>query len=265
MRIRQVLGVASVLALAWSSAMPLAADTYVRRLPAAPAASAHFKRVQHKVIVGGQPVTLISVLTGMGDWDRPDDRQLQTDRTRLPSSLQGRFQRFYGGVVGWMLVPAGWRLLSAAIGADGGSSYSFVAPGGAARGWLIYGATPACVACMLGAADGLLPGAWQREVAMGYAHGARPWQPIPAPGRLDHPNDCTALLRYRSGGLTVHGVLLSTTPMAQAGRDGEDVSLVETYAALPASQSALGRAIVASLRANYPACAGRAGAWNFAG
>jgi len=256
----QCVRVAGALAFLGAFVPAVWAHAYVRQLPSAP--TAKFTSSKHelrKVILDGNTVTLVDVLTGTDDWSRPDPAHLRTDKARLAPALRGQFQRFYGGVVGWMLVPAGWHLQFVAIGADGNSSYTFVAPQGAVAGWLDYGVTPACVSCLLGSADGLLPGAWEQEVAIGYVHGSKPWRPVPTPSRFDHPNACTALLRYRSGGLTVFSAMLSSTPMDEANRG--NTSLAEVYAALPSSKAALAQAIVASLQHNYPACQG---AWSLA-
>lgn len=205
-------------------------------------------------LTGGIPVTLIDVFTGTGDWAKPDLARLPAYKANLPTKLRGRFRLFYGQVVGWMLVPAGWRVQFAAIGADGNTGYTFVAPTGAGSGWLAYGMTPACRSCLLSHADGLLPGAWHQLVAQGYVHGKTPWHPMPEPDSLDHPDDCTALLRYRSGELSVHAAVLSSEPMAALNTAQVDLSLAEVYAALPSSKAAIAEDIVARFRRTFPAC-----------
>jgi hypothetical protein len=107
----------------------------------------------------GMPVTLIDVRTGTGDWVRPDLADVPAYKANIPAKLSGRFQLFYGGVAGWMLAPEGWRVKHASIGVDGNAGYTFVAPTGRGSGWLDYDITPACLSCVLGEADGLLPGA----------------------------------------------------------------------------------------------------------
>lgn len=240
-------------ALPWCVASASRPFSAPRHLPLVPVAQPATNTYQlHTVIIGNQPVTLVDVQTGLGDWSRPDPAHLRADHGNVPATRAARFQRFYGELVGWMWVPAGWHLQSAAIGVDGNSAYTFVAPQGAASGWLDYSVLPACVDCILGDADGLLPGAWEQEVTLGYPHGAKPWTPIPTPTRLGHPNACTALLRYRSGGLIVHGAVLSDAPMAEMGRT--DASLAEMYFAVPASRAPMAQALVAHMRENHPAC-----------
>jgi hypothetical protein len=256
--IRRIVRASGVLVLLWLSAFTASADTYARHLPTAPQAQqTDLEYEQRTVVIGGEPVTLIDVPTGIGDWDRPDPARMQTNNGRIVPSQHGTFQWFYGGVVGWMLVPAGWHLRHASIGADGSSAYAFVAPQGAASGWLQYSIIPACVGCIVNEADGLLPGGWERAVALDLSNGTKPWQPVPVPERLDHPDVCTALLSYRVGGLTVHGAVLSSAPMAKVGND--DVSLVEIYVALPAKKSTSADAIIASFRHEFPPCLGK---WN---
>lgn len=250
------------IALLWWLFIPSAyAATGSRTLPSAPQSSSVEGRdyslrdiaMDHANahLTGGIPVTLIDVFTGTGDWARPDLAHLPAYKATMPTRLRGQFRLFYGQVVGWMLVPAGWRVQFAAIGADGNTGYTFVAPTGAGSGWLDYGVTPACRSCLLANADGLLPGAWDQLVAQGYVHGAMPWHPAPVPDRLDHPDECTALLRYGSGTLSVHAAVLSSVPMdSKRG----DLSLAEVYAALPSFRAASAEAIVDSFRRAYPAC-----------
>lgn len=197
------------------------------------------------------PATLIDLLTGTGDWARPDAARLPALATTIPAVVQARLHWFYGGVVGWMPVPAGWRLQEAVIGVDGNTGYTFVAPAGAASGWLSYGVTPACLACVLGDAEGLLPGAHRQEVAHGYAHGVGPLPLRPVPDVLAHPDVCTALLRYRSGALVVRAAELSSLPLAAP--EG-DLSEAGVYLALPAAQGALAEAIIGDFRHRFVAC-----------
>jgi len=199
----------------------------------------------------GMPVTLIDVLDGTGEWDRPRAVRLPPVDGAVSASARERLHWFYGDVVGWMPVPAGWRLQYVAIGADGNTGYIFVAPAGAASGWLSYGVIPACRGCLLSAVDGLFPGAYEQEVANGYVHGAGPLPLKPVPDMQAHPDDCTALLRYRTGRLTVRAAVLSSEPLAKS--EG-DLSEADVYVALPARQGGLAEAIVEGFRHRFAAC-----------
>jgi hypothetical protein len=255
----------SAMSLLFWLLMPIAhAATDARTLPSSPQLSAvegkdyslhHVVDRASRHLSQGMQVTLIDVHTGIGDWARPDLGHVRAYKTNMPTRLRGQFQLFFGDVVGWMLVPAGWRVQLATIGADGNTGYTFISPAGAGSGWLDYGITPACLACLLGEADGLLPGAWEQLIANHYLHGPMPWRPVPAPDRLNHPDVCTALLGYRSGGLSVHGAVLSSEPMAALNnRSLGDLSLAEVYVALPSSKSASAEAVVAGFRRAFSAC-----------
>lgn len=199
----------------------------------------------------GTSVTLIDVLTGTGDWARLDAVHLPALDATVPAAARAQLHWFYGGMVGWMPVPAGWRLREAVIGADGNTGYTFVAPAGAASGWLSYGITPACLSCVLGQVEGLLPGAYRQEAAHGHAHGAGPLSLRPVPDALAHPDACTALLRYRSGALVVRAAVLSSQPLVQPKGD---LSAADVYVALPAAQAALAAAIIGDFRHRFVAC-----------
>jgi hypothetical protein len=196
-------------------------------------------------------VTLVDVVDGTGEWDRPLAARLPPIDMAVPPSIRTQLHWFYGGVVGWMPVPSGWRLQYAARGADGNTGYLFVAPAGAASGWLTYGIIPACLSCLLETADGLLPGAYEQEVANGYVHGPGPLPLRPVPDRLAHPDDCTALLRYRTGRLTVRAAVLSSEPLAKP--EGS-LSEADVYVALPARQDGIAEAIVGNFRRRFAAC-----------
>jgi hypothetical protein len=211
------------------------------------------QRVVRTDAVSGEKmsVTLIDVLTGAGDWDRPDAARLPPVDMVVPASVRRRLYWFYDGVIGWMPVPSGWRLQYAASGADGNTSYTFVAPGGAVSGWLAYGVIPACLSCLLGAADGLLPGAYEQEVANGYVHGVGPLPLQPVPDVLEHPDECTALLRYRADPLIARAAVLSSQPLA---RPKGDLSEADVFVALPAEQATLAEAIIGNFRHHFAAC-----------
>jgi len=252
-------------ALAWLCAPALCAGEQVHALPTTQTVQAWppsregrdyslRQRVVHPASDAsgkGAPVTLIDVWTGVGEWARPDAGRLPANDMAIPEKARTQLQWFYGDVVGWMPVPSGWRLQNASMGADGNTSYTFVAPRGAASGRLSYGVIPACLSCLLGAAEGLLPGAYEQEVANGYVHGAGPLPPRPEPDVLAHPDECTALLRYRSGSLVAWAAVLSSQPIATPKGD---LSEADVFVALPADQAALAEAIIGNFRHRFAAC-----------
>ncbi|HEY2621954.1 MAG TPA: DUF4850 domain-containing protein [Dyella sp.] len=199
------------------------------------------------------PVTLIDVRSGTGDWVKPALAHLPTLPPAPPAESK-ELQWFYGGLVGWMPVPTGWHLQRAAIGADGGTVYTFVAPDGASSGWLSYTVVPACLGCLLEEAEGLLPGASEHLTSLMDTPAARRGQTNPALSWQSLPDDCTALFRYRAGGLLVHAAVLSSVPIAAMDSQKGDLSVADIYAALPAAKAPLAKFLVSSFRQAFNAC-----------
>lgn len=253
-RFRDVVAILAM-ALLWEMGSQVHAAAGVRELPTTPemqsAAGADY--ALRTVPFGGVTVTLIDVHSGMGDWTRPN----VADLSPLPSSTppgKDAVQWFYGGVAAWMAVPAGWRLQQASIGADANARYTFVAPAGASSGWVTYAVIPACEECLLQEAEGLLPGAGEQ---LASRHDASPillGQTNPVMSWQSRPDDCTALFRYRSGGLTVHAAVLSSVPMASLETGKGALALAEAYAALPAAKSALADFMVNNFSQTFAAC-----------
>ncbi|WP_430391840.1 DUF4850 domain-containing protein [Dyella sp. 20L07] len=234
----------------------LHAETAVRELPATPElqSAVGTDYVLHSSTFGGVPITLIDVNSGEGDWIRPDGSALPAFPRDPPVAMKEQLQWFYGGVVGWMPVPLGWRVQRAVIGADGSTVYTFVAADGAASGWVTYTVIPACVGCLLQEAEGLLPGVMERLTTLNDAPAASLGQTNPVMDQQTHSDDCTALFRYRRGALSVHAAVLSSEPIAVLDSQKGDVSVADIYVALPASKSSLAEFLTSSLRAAFPAC-----------
>jgi len=252
MRIR-VHGVLLTVLLGFSS-LPARASDGVRELPSTPELkSAPGSDYALRVVpFAGASVTVIDVHSGLGDWSRPDAGKLPA----LPPPPSGKdaVQWFYGDIAGWMAVPAGWRLQRAAIGADATSRYTFVAPDGAASGWVTYAVIPACEECLLQEAEALLPGAGEQLAARHDASAINLGQTNPVMSWQSRPDDCTALFRYRSAGLTVHAALLSSVPVAALDTGKGTLALVDVYAALPPAKAALADYLVGSFRQAFAAC-----------
>ncbi|WP_243040390.1 DUF4850 domain-containing protein [Dyella sedimenti] len=200
--------------------------------------------------VGSVAVTLIDVRAGSGDWVRVDAARLPP----LPAGWSAAKEPphwFYADTAGWMPVPAGWRVQRAVIGADGNAIYTFTAPEGASAGWVTYTVIPACVGCMLDEAAGLLPGAGERLAALNDQPVINLGQTNPVMSWQSRPDECTALFRYRMGGLTVRAAVLSSVPIA----DGKgDLSLADVYAALPERETGLADFLVGHFQQAFPAC-----------
>jgi hypothetical protein len=234
----------------------------VRELPAAPdgASAAGTDYALRSVPFGGTTVTLIDVHGGMGDWTRPQLADLPPLPAVTPPGKEA-VQWFFSGVAAWMAVPAGWRLQRAAIGADANARYTFVAPEGAAAGWVTYSVIPACEECLLQEAEGLLPGAGEQ---LASRHDATPvllGQTNPVMSWQSRPDDCTALFRYRANGLTVHAAVLSSVPISALETGKGDLALADVYAALPAAKSALAEFMLSGFQQTFRACRSPQG-WN---
>ncbi len=242
--------------LCWLCLPALHATTGVRELPSAPqersAAGTDYNL--HTVTASGQTVTVIDVRTATGDWLRPDAAHLSASLPDAPAALQAQLQWFYGSTAGWMAVPAGWRVQRATIGADGGTVYTFAAPDGTHTGWLTYTVIPACVGCILDEANGLLPGAGEHLAARSGNPESNLGQTNPVMNWQSHQDDCTALFRYRSGGLTVHAAVLGSAPITVLDTQKGELSLAEVYAALPASKGSLADFLIGHFQQAFPAC-----------
>jgi len=210
--------------------------------------------VLHATSYGGASVTLIDVHAGAGDWLRADPAKLPPFPGDAPVAGKSPWQWFYGAIAGWMPVPAGWRLQRAEVGMDGGTVYTYASPDGASAGWITFTVIPACVGCMLDETNGLLPGAGERlatltgspESSLGQTHPLMSWQ--------SRPDECTALFRYRSDGLTVHAAVLSSVPIAALGSQKGDLAVADVYAALPAGKSGAADYLLEHFRQAFPAC-----------
>lgn len=253
MRIR-LYGVLAMLLLACGGVRAQAGD--VRELPTAPEmrSAPNVDYALRTATFAGAKVTLIDVHSGLGDWTRPDLHDLPAPPATPSLPAKDALQWFYGSVAGWMAAPAGWQVQRASIGADGNARYTFVAPEGATGGWVTYSVIPACEACLLDEAQALLPGAGE---ALGSRHDAPPirlGQTNPVMNWQSRPDDCTALFRYRSGGLTVHAAVLSSVPVAALDDGKGELALADVYAALPAARAAQAQVMVESFRQAFPAC-----------
>lgn len=245
-----------VVMLWWLCLSTLHATTGVRELRATPdtRSAPDTDYALHATTYGGGSVTLIDVHAGGGDWLRADPAKLPPFPGDAQVAGKVALQWFYGAVAGWMPVPAGWRLQRAEIGMDGGTVYTYAAPEGAAAGWITYTVIPACVGCMLDETNGLLPGAGERLAALSGSPESNLGQTNPVMSWQSRPDDCTALFRYRSGGLTVHAAVLSSVPISALDGQRGDLAVADVYAALPAGKSAAADYLLGHFRQTFPAC-----------
>jgi hypothetical protein len=254
----QLRSVVAIVAMAMASGacLPVRAGDAVRELPSAPEmqSAPGVDYALREISLGGATVTVIDVHSGTGDWTRPDAARLPALSAPAPSSAKDPVHWFYAAIAGWMAVPTGWRVQRASIGGDGNARYTFVAPDGAASGWVSYTVIPACEECALDAAEALLPDAGEQLATRHDGVPIRLGQTNPVMSWQSRPDDCTALFRYRAGSLTVHAAVLSSVPVTALDTGKGSFALADVYAALPANKAALAEAMVGSFREAYPAC-----------
>lgn len=197
----------------------------------------------------GMPAWQIDVLSGTHDWDRGVPTPPPEFVLKSTTVQRDKVALFKSSIFdGWLAVPRGWRVQSAAEGFDGSGGITFVAPGGARRGWMAYGVTPACVGCILGGADGLFPGAHRRwDDFLGTQ---TPRETLsPKPDSLAYPDRCTALVTYRSGGLVVKAVYFWLPPLS----GGPDPYSTGLSVALPAEDASLQDYLITAFERTRPA------------
>lgn len=198
------------------------------------------------------PATLVDVHSGMGDWDAVEEGRVLPFTPNIPPELRGQIQLFYAdNDIGWMMVPRGWKVWGAALGADGTSWFTFVAPAGPKDGWMVAVEVPGCFGCMYMDADGLVPAAHQNLVDGGLADpGTEAAKPAPTPDSLSNPNPCTAILSYRQpGSPAVRAIVYVGTPDPEA-----DATERSTYLALPGQKAKLTDLIMDYSQKEMPAC-----------
>ena len=191
----------------------------------------------------GISTMVVTVLDGEGSWDGPSSGSPPDFVVNGPTHLRAKLALFQvpglGG--GWIAVPTGWRVISAGAGAQGSWEATFVASDGPSHGWLLIGGSGPGETEVFSAAEGYFPCAYQLENEIIPGTLTRDATLRPKPDSLTHPDPCTALVSYRSGGLAVKGV-------RQFGRDG----MTSFWVALPATQAALQTFLLNAYRKGHP-------------
>lgn len=172
------------------------------------------------------------VFDGTGSWDNGSPAPLPKFVMDSALALRGRIALFKAAD-GWVVVPRGWHVQSAAEGAVPDWGVTFVAPGGPRRGWMATGGSYD-ISGILSGAEGLFPSAHRRYDALEHVQtpGVRL---TPRPDSLTYPNPCTAALSYRSGDLVVKAVELwqpLDTPQHPSYSTGISIALPQDEAAL---------------------------------
>jgi len=192
----------------------------------------------------GVPAWLIDI-DGPTGWDSG----VKSGPPSFVGSKSARFRNrvalFGSDQAGWLVVPKNWRVRYAVEGAQPGYGLGFVAPGGAAAGWMISWSTSG-MGSILASGEGLFPSAQRRYLAFVNRPVGAGLTPVtfvqgtvrlsPTPTSITHPNRCTALVTYRSGGLVVKGIALWQPPMHPYSSDPYSTAM---YIAMPAKDTVL--------------------------
>ncbi|MFC5742464.1 DUF4850 domain-containing protein [Dyella tabacisoli] len=193
------------------------------------------------------PAWRIDVRDSEGEWEENSDAKLPAWQPSIPAALRPHITLMHANAVGWIIVPRGWRVQRAVVGDDGNAIFNFIAPAGAATGWLTLEEIPACMGCMYSAADGILPDAHKLHDALMETSTPKPTL-SPKPDSLSYPNRCTARLAYRPAqSPAVQAVLMLD--------QRSDPNFSAIYAALPGDQVALTNFILATHRTAHTDCA----------
>ncbi len=214
---------------------------------------------QHKIQAKGAsgtiidvPATAVDVFSGVLSWEIVDPLKVSAFTPQLPNAIRPHVSLFYMNQLGWIVVPRGWHLHWAAIGADGNTSIAFVSPKGWRNGWMYEGTVPSCWGCIWDVTRGLTPAAY-KAVGEGYKDFAPPAPTlVPTPKTLVHPNRCIAIFSYQPKALPL--LIRAIVQMNIVGDPWER----ELYIAVPPAQETLARYILNRFRTEkpHPTCAG---------
>ncbi len=200
------------------------------------------------------PANIVDVFSGAGDWDAPKYNGSLAMTYAIPADIRDRIQLFYVSSLGWIVVPKGWVIHSAGVGADGSADYEFAPPPATGEvGWLEIDSAGGCVGCMYSLADGLVPAAHAKLEEM-MDDGTPEPTLDPKPESMTHPTPCMAVLRYRTKpSLTVNAVVFLGHTEEMSETDEEGASL---YIALPDASAKLAAFITGFFQKTYADCAG---------
>ncbi|WNL46608.1 DUF4850 domain-containing protein [Dyella sp. BiH032] len=192
------------------------------------------------------PATRIELKDEEGEWEQVRDADIPPFALPLADEVRPQLQLFYASATGWMVVPRGWKPRRTAVGVDGNTIFSFVAPDGAAAGWMSWTLYPACLGCIYEAAQGLFPGAHK---ALDELMETRTPEPSlePRPDTLERLDRCTVRLAYR---LPASPPVRAMAVFDQTG----DPFYRELAVGVPESRSALAASLLASFQSAHGGC-----------
>lgn len=197
-------------------------------------------------VLADMPSWRIDLHDAEGDWEEPNTT-LPAVQPTIPMALRSQIALVHANAIGWIIIPRGWRVQRAVVGVDGNAIFNFVAPTGAADGWMTLEEIPACLGCMYSTADGIFPDVHKQLDTLSETSTPKPVL-SPKPDVLSYPDHCTARLAYQPPkSPAVQAVMV----LDQQG----DPSLGAMYVALPTSQAALSSFMLARFRSAQPTCA----------
>ena len=199
------------------------------------------------------PASIVDVFTGAGEWDSPKYSEAPAIEGSVPADMQAQIQLFYAAGSGWMLVPRGWILRRAAVGADGSAAFEFAPANPGAAGWEGIDTAGACMGCMYADGDGIVPGAHARLEEI-VDDGEPEPKLHPTPDSMTHPTECMTVFRYRiKSELTVHAVVFLGHHEEESETDEEATT---QYLAMPDKDSKLAEFITSYFQNMNAACSG---------
>lgn len=199
------------------------------------------------------PANTVDVYTGAGGWDSPKYSEVPAIVEAVPADMRAQIQLFYAAGSGWMLVPRGWILRRAAVGADGSSAFEFAPGNPGVAGWEAFDTAGACMGCMYADGDGIIPGAHARLEEI-VDDGAPEPKLHPAPDSMTHPTQCMTVFRYHiKSELTAHAVVFLGHHEEESETDEEAMT---QYLAMPDKDSKLAEFITSYFQNVNVACSG---------
>lgn len=243
--------------------VPLFSDIEgARKLPAPPQGSASVLDTDYRLhgitakdaaghAIADVPATLMGILDDKADWDDSALEDLSAFPVAIPDALRSQVTLFYNKHTHWFVVPRGWAVDYTLEGSKGILAITFTAPTGAKDGWMrlysVYDAS-ACVGCMYGDADGILPRAHETLDKMDQKRTPEPIL-MPQPQSLTRMNTCTAVLRYQPPA--------SPPASGVVHLQADDSEFADLYVALPDSQSALSNYITDEFLKTHSECSAK--------
>jgi Domain of unknown function (DUF4850) len=196
--------------------------------------------------IADMPASRILIKDTEGGWETAE-KAAPAFKGNIPVSMRGKLQLIYVESLDWLVVPRGWQVRRTAMGVDGTSAFSFVAPTGTANGWMTLYNIPACLGCIYDSADAFFPDVHAKRLALSGEVSTSAISPKPE--TMTRPDRCTVLMRYRlPGSPPIHDAVIYT--------DDGDPTFDDISVALADADSDLAEFLVAYYRHGRESCGG---------